>query len=256
MKILFLILGTKKSPWDSIELGQQQTWIKDLPEDDEYKFIYGDGNLGFSTDNPADLHQIKFSENDSPLDIHDPISLSQNSWTFPSRSGWSELLSNTVSGFRYALSCSDFRYLIRTNVSSYWNSSSTHKLIQSLPKEKLYAGSKTRFWADPACEYVSGNGIILSRDTVELIVEKHQAIDGRIIDDVALGLFLDSEGVQITNAESLQFENIDQVEKASLAVLKQAHVFRCKSEIQGWNGKIERKDTDIFKAIYCRLQEA
>ena len=256
MKILILILGTKQSPWNSIELGQQQTWIKNLPEGIEYKYIYGDGKLGFSTDNPADLHQINFLENDSPLDVYEPIGLNENSWTFPSRSGWSELLSNTVSAFRYALTYSDFRYLIRTNVSSYWNLGSTYQLLQSLPQERLYAGSKTRLWVDPSCEYVSGSGIILSRDTVELIVEGYHLIDRRIIDDVALGLFLSSKGVQITNAECLHFENIAQVEKTSLAVLKRAHTFRCKSEFQGWDGKIERKDTDIFNAIYCRLQES
>ena len=256
MKILFLILGTKKKPWKKIASGQQKTWIRSISKSDEYKYIYGDGKLGFSTDNPADLHRVNFLEKYEPNEICLPSNSNKNSWTFPSKSGWSELLSNTVSSFHYALAHSDFQFLVRTNVSSYWNLESTHKLIQKFPQEAVYAGTKTSLWIDPSIEYVSGNSIILSRDLVELIVEKHQMIDSRVIDDVALGLFLKSEGVQITDVKHLVLESVAQVKDIGFNELFSAHTLRCKSESQGWNGRTRRNDSAIFRAIYNRLSSS
>jgi hypothetical protein len=77
-------------------------------------------------------------------------------------------------------------FIIRTNLSSVWNFSALMKFLESMPPTGIYAGPKNEFYM---CNYVSGTGIILSRDVcATLLQNKHLAATPRDIDDVDIGM--------------------------------------------------------------------
>ena len=254
MKILYLILGTKKSPWQDVELIQKKTWVSKAGENDIVRYVYGDGSLGFSSEDPTDFHQTKLGEIDEPLIIGEPVTVSDQSWTFRSVSGWGELTTNTVSAMKYALKELDFDFLIRTNISSYWNMAATRKMLMQFSSKNIYAGKKWTLYHDHSIEYVAGYGIIFSRDVVARVVENYKLVDPRIIDDVGLSLAISQLQVDILDLDQPIFETVSDVKNFDLSRLNRTHAFRCKSEVLNSNNEIIRNDGAIFIEIHRRLR--
>lgn len=89
----------------------------------------------------------------------------------------------------------DYKYLLRTNLSSFFRLHKLHEYIMKLPATRLYEGFAGR--SNDGIDFVSGAGIILSRDVVRLLIAEKYRLNYMIIDDVAIGLFMRTFGIPL-----------------------------------------------------------
>jgi hypothetical protein len=254
MKILYLILGTKQDPWVSIESWQRKTWIKDTNKNDVVRYIYGDGSLGDSSKDPTFFHNTKLESPFDPYTYKAPVQVCKDSWVFESVSGWGELITNTISAMKYAVENIEFDFLIRTNVSSYWNPIGVRKLLRTLPSTNVYAGKKWTLYNDPTIEYVAGYGIIMSKDVVLNISKNSHFVDPRIIDDVSIALALKQLEIEILDLDQPIIENLKDLKNFGKLHLHRFHAFRCKSEVLSRTDNIIRNDYLLFQKIRRRIK--
>ena len=80
-------------------------------------------------------------------------------------------------------------YLIRTNLSTFWDLNKLEMNSEKLPKEKCYYGDGPLPTYDHRGYYVSGTDTIVSRDLIYKILENKEKINYTIIDDQSMGLF-------------------------------------------------------------------
>ncbi len=87
----------------------------------------------------------------------------------------------------------EFDYIIRTNLSSFYVLPRLHQFLMTLPKYQCYCGIQSY----DLCEFVSGAGILLSSDLVELMVKNQKEIEGRFHypEDVWIGCFFQAENI-------------------------------------------------------------
>ena len=89
----------------------------------------------------------------------------------------------------------DFDYIFRCCCVSYVVPDELLRFVQDKPSERFYCGIQGQSQETP---FASGSGYFLSRDLLKEVVENRQAIlDLPMADDVALGHFMNSIGVQI-----------------------------------------------------------
>jgi hypothetical protein len=68
------------------------------------------------------------------------------------------------------------------------------RLYQSLPESDVYAGAMGSFlYKKNKYKFVSGAGFWLTPDNVEFIVRNFNRLDVNIIDDVAIGILMDTK---------------------------------------------------------------
>ena len=81
----------------------------------------------------------------------------------------------------------DYEFILRTNLSSFFVFSKLLLLLNALPKEKCFAGVSQNL------DFVSGAGMIMSRDVAQLFVENYHICDYNTLpDDVAFGRLSDA----------------------------------------------------------------
>jgi hypothetical protein len=170
MKIIILIIASKDSEHESDLLCQQKTWVSKCHGDVTVIYLRGwDRNYYFEDKNVLYV---------------------------PCREEYSQILTKTILGLMYINSNYNFDIVIRTNVSTYFE---THKMVKELNKQK-YNGSFYGGYIDQSTEkifdivrtfeYISGAGIFLSKDVVsDLISLKPESYIG-IADDIAISSYL------------------------------------------------------------------
>ena len=84
----------------------------------------------------------------------------------------------------------DYDFLYRTNSSSYVDKEMLIRHLNSAPKNKYYAG---HYANHDGVSYTSGSGIMLSKDLVDLILDK--GLSNTYIDDVDIGKLMNSHGI-------------------------------------------------------------
>ena len=94
----------------------------------------------------------------------------------------------------------DFKYLVRSNSSTYVNIKEVEKLLVNYnTTDPLYAGRPTNF--NNQFNYVHGSCIILNKASVSKILENEQNWDHRLIDDSALGKLFDEIDINLKHKE-------------------------------------------------------
>lgn len=113
------------------------------------------------------------------------------------------ILEKTVFGFEYIEDNMEYDYIFRTNLSSFIVHNNFQKFIEKLPNDNCYSGCKMilskndqyyKFIEDKDKEkeitYVSGAGIVFSKDIIKYIIANSNKLNKKVIDDVALGILL------------------------------------------------------------------
>ena len=91
-----------------------------------------------------------------------------------------------------------YDYLIKTNLSTFWNLNLIDNLLDKCPKEKCYAGGHDLspfFIGEPLCQIIhtplySGVCTILTPDIIELFFKNLSKFSFTLPDDISLGLFM------------------------------------------------------------------
>jgi hypothetical protein len=252
MKILFLIISSSQQPYARIQKnGQEKTWIKSISQcsNVSYKYLISDGKVRVRNDKLADLHGHIATTEHEPSLYTDIASIRKNALVMHSSFGWESILQNTLAGFRWASqNGQNFDYVIRTNVSSYWDLENTLSLLNDLPKQKLYAGHAL---TQLGTNFIAGDGIILSIDLVKLISENIVEINSNVIDDVAIGRFLEKQNIKYLHIPRPVIRSL--FDSHHVEMLDQNfHQFRCKVERRIFGLKF-RLDSILMKSIHTEL---
>jgi hypothetical protein len=182
-KFAFVIIASNIPKFQRLKRAQLETWVRDFKGIAPIYFIYGNGKLGIGESNLEKLWDSPGEAKASfpPLDY----SLEQENefeLIFNSVSGWDEILPNTLAAFRHIKDIGKFDFLIRTNLSSYWNRENTVALLRELPLTGTYAGPlRSRSF-----NYVEGDAMIFSSDVTDLMLENRHLLNSRMIDDLAI----------------------------------------------------------------------
>jgi hypothetical protein len=157
-------------------------------------FVQGNGVLGQGVSRVENLHDVTKVADGSIVPIPDfqLKTFESNVLTFDSINGWDQILPNTIGALDSICKLDNYDYIIRTNLSSYWNLEATINLVNKLPREGVFAGPIQEV---NGLQWVEGDAIIFSKDVIQKLLQNRGLIDSRIIDDVSIALTLKKLGV-------------------------------------------------------------
>jgi hypothetical protein len=101
------------------------------------------------------------------------------------------ILQKTICAFTYASAHLEFDYILRTNLSSFYRLSTFKNAVDTLPRDRCYAGVIGHC---NNTHYASGAGFVMSKDMVHTLIENKHRLPYHIIDDVAIGSLMTSLG--------------------------------------------------------------
>lgn len=122
------------------------------------------------------------------------------------------ILFKTLKGMEYVFNHFNFKYLIRTNISSFWDFKIFKKNFTRYSDNIVKAPIGYHF----EIPYPGGSGIIISKNIVNLMINNQEFFNYEVFDDISIGLFLNKYNINITNDENnrILFEkkiNIDSI---------------------------------------------
>jgi hypothetical protein len=260
VKVIFLIIATERKPWSNIlRYGPEATWLRKLPENVKVFKIFSDGSKGSSRyKNSSEVTKNELFQIDNPNISDTTVVADGNRLLFPGVSGWAGILQTTISALSYVNSNFEFDYVVRTNVSSYWNLKRLLEMLDRAPRNDLYMGVIGKSYIpklNAEIEFISGAGIILSKDVVELILQNRDRIEADFIDDIALGILARNLNVKVTDAKRKNIGEISRLICIPLHQLSQEYHFRLRSDFN-LLGFRRRKDVYLMKILHFRLRTA
>ena len=189
-----LIISARDTTYRLLKFAQLVTWVRDFRKVAPVYYVEGNGVLGPGVNQVENLHDVKKVDDGSivPIPEYYLKQFKGNVLIFDSINGWDQILPNTIGAFESISKLHNYDYIIRTNLSSYWNTMATIKLIRNLPKKGLYAGPVQEV---NGLRWVEGDAIILSSDVIQILLQNKKLIDSRIIDDLSIALTLKKLGV-------------------------------------------------------------
>jgi hypothetical protein len=119
----------------------------------------------------------------------------------PGRRADSTQLAFDMNVFAFVNANFEYDFLLSTTLGSFWVISRLKKVLESLPRTGIYTGRK---WdagslAWPPWEFISGSGVIYSRDVVKKIISQRHLIEQTSCpcDDAIIGMFMVQHGVDV-----------------------------------------------------------
>jgi hypothetical protein len=113
----------------------------------------------------------------------------------PGTETWDGILGKTLEALK-TLHAETYPYVLRTNLSSVWNFPRLLDRIETLPRDRLYAGFHGLYHG--TIPYISGAGILMSRDVVScLLAHEADGLAMPVVDDVAIGAVLHAQGIPL-----------------------------------------------------------
>jgi hypothetical protein len=107
------------------------------------------------------------------------------------------ILKKSIKSFEYINKNYTYDYLIRTNLSTFWNFKRILQKIKKFPNRRCLAGDIRRRYP---INYLFGTGIIYSRDMVNLLVKDKNKLNYDKADDIVLSYYLHKKyGIKYIN---------------------------------------------------------
>ena len=127
------------------------------------------------------------------------------------------LIDKTLKGFKYCLENTDCQYILRTNLSSFFDIPLFNAYIESIPTIGVYAGPFEYFpltlpngISGNLC-FCSGSGYLISRDIALLVLERRNAIPSNFLDDVWIAITLmDIQRLPWKRCDITDIENLNE----------------------------------------------
>jgi hypothetical protein len=130
----------------------------------------------------------------------------------------------TVAAFEHVLAQHDFDFVFRTNASSYVDLPNLHAFAERHAQaERFYAGHRGMYGELP---FASGSGYFLSRDLVQLTVNRREQLDHSLPDDIALAALMRDAGVELVDVPRSGYKSAREVRDVDTSQF----LFRCKTE--------------------------
>jgi hypothetical protein len=255
------LLQVRVDPWKSIhENGQLSTWIENSPDEVQIINIYG--KTPSKLIRVLDIYHEKMRWSQllqGPIHIADRYltkflsKIDNPKWTTESNKNVTNLFVEIPSAhltlpiveialFKYFLKFTDANFLYMSNTSSYLNLNNLIRLVDNFPTSGVYGGTMIDFLD---IKFASGANRILSRDTVQFLVDEFKNWDFQYIDDVSMGKMLASKKINEVLIPSLAFTSVEEIEATDKKLIKSNIHFRLKS------GKSNsRNDIELMKHLH------
>lgn len=114
-----------------------------------------------------------------------------------SDSMYASIYNKSIKAMEYISTKYEFDYVIRTNMSTFWNIPNLFKLLEIKQKEKLACGYAKQYYdiGSRVIEFISGTGIIMSKDVAEIVYKNPNYVTGRDDVDICDAIYLN--GIEI-----------------------------------------------------------
>lgn len=249
MRIVFLIASSGGYKYRAISVGQSLTWLKRRPNNVLVYRVVGNGKLGKGAPTRFALHNPQKYGSAPMSELNMVQANRKNLLIVDSSTGWDQILTNSISAFDWVDRNIDYDFVIRTNISTYWNIPVLKDLLDKVKEPFYYAGNVANNLGQT---YVEGDGIIMSRDTVRALLTNLSKIDSSIIDDVSIGMTLKMLNITPKHLPRPWVRKFRQAR--SVALLNESYSVRCKAEYRKGNFTV-RIDPLIMKIIHNRISE-
>lgn len=216
IKLLVLIIASDQDP---VYTELQKVWKSYMHYDSDHVeayFIKGDPNLTSIAEIKGDVIYSKTPEG-WITDVLTPTGL------VPASAG---VLNKTLLSLEaMAPRFKEFDYVLRTNLSTFYNFPKMLEFLKKLPVSNCYAGSPCDFFA-------SGTGIIMSPDVAQMLVDsKAELFDNKSVeDDVVIGHFFRKKGVPVIHHDRLDILSLADWQKVKNTIPSNIFQFRVKGE--------------------------
>jgi hypothetical protein len=176
-------------------------------------------------DNKCSIYFIRFSNQYNVTTLID-----DTIYVYGTESYIPGILHKTIEAFRFCQNNFNVDFYFRTNISSmiYYN-----KLIQFINtiNQKIYISAIIGPGPFP-----SGSGYVISKDLVDILINNTHKLNYDVIDDVAVGLLLNTFNIKITEGKRYDFDynNILTPEDIynNIHIIKQHYHYRIKMDTQ------------------------
>lgn len=180
----FLVIAKDSPKYNFLKRIQKITWVRNFKDSAPVYYIHGNGKLGQGSKqifvnelNPIETHIS------SPIEFLEVIQQNDTELKCDSLDGWEELLPNTLSALSYLQEKYNYDFVIRTNLSTYWNLQPTINLLKNSREILDFAGPIIDGNDIPL---VPGYAMILSRTAIEKLLTNLDLIEKYVIDDVSI----------------------------------------------------------------------
>lgn len=188
--------------------------------DPEYKCMYYHTRNWYAQCKDVETYYYTFDENATEI----TIDADTNIMRVPGKNSFMPgILQKTIQAFAYGLNHKDFDYCVRSNVSTVVNFPNLFHHLKATPF--LYGGThvmtqtiETKSDAIPhgPVQFAQGTCIVLSHDSLRLIVQQRDSLCQEVADDVSIALFLKQQHIipQTIGTQYIGFQssyNIDGV---------------------------------------------
>lgn len=261
-RIAFVIIATQAQPWSAIHVdGQVPTWITALSATETYLCAYSSGSAGESWISPTDHRRIEYARNaNKSFTIRQPTLQNNHHGFFDAVNGYGSLVTCTLSAMSHLIQNFQPDYIVRTNVSSYWNLPRLRSLLGEAPATNFYAGLPRKLYRGlygrlNRARYATGAGLIVSADVAAKFVQHYKTFSTTFIDDMAFGLQARRLRLQLTPLNRLDLESYAANQACSLEKLSAQYHVRCKSYLDP-RDESQRDDVRIMRSIHARITGA
>lgn len=195
MNILVLVLAARAWPYPMLVRTIKRTWASVPVDGVSTLFYYGGDRLELTG---RDLH----------LPVTDELPAGRK----------------TIACFDEVVRSQQFDVVFRTNCSSYVDLPNLRAFADGRAHaERFYCGPPGKFGDLP---FASGAGFFLSKDLVELVVDRQEEWDHSLPDDIALADLLNRHGVVPIDAPRVDYTSARKVHEVDTSQF----MFRCKTE--------------------------
>ena len=156
---------------------------------------------------------------------------------------WSNITLKTLTAMKFALDNYEFDFLLRANSTCYLNLASLKQYLSKNPESTLYAGPIAR-----GKEFVSGWGILLSRESVGILVKSYTRADQQYFDDEAVGKVLKRMNITPWELPFIEIFSNQDLEQMSNEEMRKTPFFRMKFTQNG-----ARRDDFLMRALHRRV---
>ena len=217
------------------------TWVRDFEGIAPVYYVFGNGKYGKGSEAVFSSDLVPFESKDfKSIASIEALEQRDLDLTCDSLNGWEELLPNTLSALSHLKKNYDFDFIIRTNLSTYWNKTATIRMIRDFNQQDVFAGPIIQ---QDTFRLIPGYAMVLSNNAIENILSNLNLLDSRVVDDVAISRALD--------ALSQKFENVF---VPWVTVKNYFELMRPKNRRESIreNGIKSLSDLDKFPALRCR----
>lgn len=153
------------------------------------------------------------------------------------------ILDKTIKGMEYCLKNFSFDYLVRTNLSSFWNYYELLKLNLSENNVVLAFIGECN-----GIKFPAGSGFIISRDIIKKCIQNYDKFDKTLPDDVAFGKYFIENDIPLTMGKRYNFlSNLKEISDSELDEILKLNNYHYR--IMGNLGYDRSYDSEFFEKL-------